>query len=163
MLCSNYMHYRKKSKDHKLTWLQSVQEKVPSMYENSVMGNLHYQITQSRLPSFFIIKYSALLHQGDKSRVTWQNDTEHLFPYQLLRHLLFLTAHYIFGCLNYFCEYHHNLWPHLAFTIELMDSAWPKKQLPFIRWFCVMPLGQKRVYDFFFSLSFPGTNATLVF
>lgn len=40
----------KKSKDHKLTWLQSVGEKVLSLYENSVMGNLHYSTRSLSTP-----------------------------------------------------------------------------------------------------------------
>lgn len=113
----------------------------------------------------FILQYKVLvlLRQSDK--------TSHLTKWCTAFVPLSVTApssfsYYMlhFCCLNYFCEYSHNLLPHSAFTIALMDSAWPKKQLPFIRGFCFMPLGQRRIYDSFFCffLSFPGTNATLV-
>lgn len=60
----------------------------------------------SELP-VFILQYEVLcsLHQGDKTRLTWQNNT-HLFHYQLLHRFLSLTTRCIFGCLNYLCEYH---------------------------------------------------------
>lgn len=147
MLCSNYMHYRKKSKDHKLTWIQSV-GKRNSLCMKTVWWVICITVLDhSELP-VFILQHKVLcsLHQGDKTRVTWQNNT-HLFHYQLLHHLLSLTTYLVVWNTSVNAT-SCNLLPHSVVAIQVVNSVWPEKVL--FRAF--------RPEKDLWNLSFPGTN-----
>lgn len=145
MLCSNYMHYRKKSKDHKLTWLGSVGGKALCM--KTVWLVICITVPDhSELPVFILQdKVLCSLHQGDKTRVTWQNNA-HLFHYQLLHHLFSLTTSWILVVWITSVNTTSNLLPHSVVAIQVMNSARPKKVL-----FCAFR-PEKDLWIFFFFL-----------
>lgn len=124
MLCSNYTHYREKSKDHKLTWLHSLWEKVTSLYENRVRGNLHCSARSHGTACLHSSLGGTLIY---RMKVPQPQSLKNMAPsiFSIISYYTtFFFPHNPFGCLNSFCKYPRNI-IHCLFQ-HLALGWWPR-------------------------------------